>query len=257
VKAKYDQEFYTRFLPVVTSSAEVVAPIMIESVAPSSVLDVGCGSGAWLEAFARRGVVDVFGVDFSAARPAASLIGAERLREADLNEPLRLQRRFDLALCLEVAEHLPQRAADTLVESLVAHAPVVLFSAAIPFQGGTGHQNEQWPNYWVKKFQHHGFHVCDFVRERVWSDQRVAWWYAQNLLLFANEEALGANRILRSEVARTGGKVRSLVHPVLYLQKADRPSMWQRFCQKLGSSGSAPRPAAVERMKRGETNENG
>ena len=93
-------------------------------------------------------------------------------------------------MCLEVAEHLPESSAKPLIETLCRVAPLVLFSAAVPRQGGTHHINEQWPSYWVPMFSAAGFHCIDVLRSAIWSVPEVEWWYRQNLLLFASEEAL-------------------------------------------------------------------
>jgi hypothetical protein len=95
--------------------------------------------------------------------------------------------RFDLAVCLEVAEHLPASSAEAFVKFLTGLAPVVLFSAAIPGQGGTNHINEQFLSYWVKLFSQSGYHPLDVIRPIIWNDERVPFWYRQNIILFAND----------------------------------------------------------------------
>jgi SAM-dependent methyltransferase len=112
-----------------------------------SVVDFGCGSGVWLAAWQRLVVDDVIGVDGEQARSSLK-ISAERFLAADLRKPIRLGRRFDLAQSLEVAEHLPPQSASVFVETLTTHAPLILFSAAVPGQGGEHHVNEQPPEYW-------------------------------------------------------------------------------------------------------------
>jgi hypothetical protein len=84
-------------------------------------------------------------------------------------------------LCLEVAEHLPADSAPTLIDSLVSLGPVILFSAAIPFQGGTHHVNEQWPEYWARHFSPRD--IMRTVRRR-FGVHDVEWYYAQNILLY-------------------------------------------------------------------------
>jgi hypothetical protein len=133
----------------------------------------------------------------------------------DLSHPLSIGRRFDLAMSLEVAEHLPEASADHFVSQLVAHAPVVLFSAAIPGQGGTGHINEQWPSYWIKKFRNHGYRAFDFLRPLLWNDEEIAWWYRQNCMIFAGDEAHEANPLF-AQVASSAPEPLDLVHPDLY-----------------------------------------
>jgi SAM-dependent methyltransferase len=171
-------------LSVSESSAAVVVPLVMGLVAPSSVVDFGCGEGIWLHRFADAGAAAVLGIDGSWARPRLQ-IPAHEFVEADL--ALRfpaLGRRFDLAVCLEVAEHLPASRAPALVAALVAAAPTVLFSAAIPGQDGTNHVNCQWPAYWAELFGDHGYRAVDCLRRQVWNSSEVAFYYQQNLLLY-------------------------------------------------------------------------
>lgn len=185
----YTREFFDRNEETALPSARVIVPIVVSLLRPQSVVDVGCGRGAWLRAFLENGVPDVLGVDGHHLDRSRLLIPASHFLAHDLREPLRLRRRFDLALCLEVAEHLPQRAAATLVRGLTRAADHVLFSAAIPGQGGVGHVNEQWPSYWAGLFRELGFRCLDPIRPRIWSVPQVAWWYRQNTFLYVREEA--------------------------------------------------------------------
>lgn len=170
-------------------SAKRLVPIIRELVQPRSVLDVGCGSGAWLSQWMAEGVTDVFGVDGSYVDMDQLPIPADAFSAADLAEPLHLGRRFDLVSSLEVAEHLPAASAETFVESLVRHGDIVFFSAAVPGQGGTSHVNEQWPSYWVELFREHNFKVYDVLRSEIWGDPDVEWWYRQNCFIFATSGA--------------------------------------------------------------------
>jgi SAM-dependent methyltransferase len=161
----------------------------MDLVAPRSIVDVGCGSGGWLSAFAAAGVRDLVGLEGSPADPEMIDVEPSQIQACDLSKPFYLDREFGLAVSLEVAEHLPEEAAASFIESLTRLAPVVLFSAAIPGQGGVGHLNEQWPTYWASHFSRNGFEVCDCLRDRVWRDRRVEWWYRQNVLLFVRAQA--------------------------------------------------------------------
>ena len=161
------------------SSAAVVAPIMQELVHPRSVVDVGGGEGWWAQAFADLGTRAVSVDAATGDEPAPDV---EHVRR-DLREPLDELGSFDLALCLEVAEHLESGPGERLVETLCSLAPVILFSAAIPGQGGVGHVNEQWPSYWVERFERRGYRCSGALRWRIWDDDRVAPWYRQNLLV--------------------------------------------------------------------------
>jgi SAM-dependent methyltransferase len=193
------------------ASAEVIVPLVVNLIRPRSAVDVGCGTGGWVQVLVEHGVTDVLGVD--GGELSGSLLEAARYRQMDLGAGnVMLDRKFELAICLEVAEHLPVDAAVPLVASLVRLSDVVLFSAAIPGQLGPGHQNEQWPSYWAEKFRHHGFSAYDVIRPKVWDNSGVAWWYRQNMLLFARRPPGGHNPALAVD----------LVHPELFVRALRR-----------------------------------
>ena len=129
--------------------------------------------------------VDAIGVDGQYVPREQLCVPADRFICHDLTTPLDLGRRFDLVTCLEVAEHLPSEAAETIIDSLCRHADVIAFSAALPGQGGTGHINERWASFWVALFAAHGYRPYDLLRSRLWGDERCEWWYRQNLLVYA------------------------------------------------------------------------
>ncbi|MBV9171892.1 MAG: methyltransferase domain-containing protein [Chloroflexi bacterium] len=215
VSPDYPADFHRSLAGGARRSAEVIVPLVQRLVAAESVVDVGCGVGSWLSVFRECGARRILGID--AGLDADELvIPVDQFLNRDVSEPLRLSETFDLAISLEVAEHLPATNADTLVSSLVQLAPAVLFSAAIPFQGGYNHLNEQWPEYWVERFQRHGLAVIDAIRKEIWLDERVEWWYAQNTLLFATREALEHHPSLRFELDRTEPRRLALVHPRNY-----------------------------------------
>lgn len=174
----YDNEFFDRYDHKRYYSACAVVPLLLKLVKPGSVVDVGCGSGMWLKAFEANGISDLLGIDgdWVKHRP-------DNFFCADLNKPLVLSRKFDLALSLEVAEHLSN--ADALIQSLSNAAPIILFSAAIPGQGGINHINEQWQDHWVDQFRNEGFLAADVIRPLMWNLRDVSFWYRQNLILFA------------------------------------------------------------------------
>src|ERR1051326_1566775 len=215
----YDATFYDKIRDDSLRSARLIVPRVLNCIRPHSVVDIGCGTGSWLRAFGEHGIQDLFGVD-SNHLPVEKLdIPASQFHIANLKNRFKLDREFDLALCLEVAEHLPEASAPFLIESLVGLAPLVLFSAAIPHQGGHGHLNEQWPQYWSELFNEHGYAACDCFRLELWDIDGVAFWYAQNLLLFARAEALEKYPALRVHIARS--PVLALVHPENYIRHAD------------------------------------
>jgi hypothetical protein len=129
-----------------------------------------------------------------------------------------LDRTFDLAISLEVAEHLPEEAADAFVESLTRLASVVLFSAAAPYQGGEHHVNERWPVYWAERFATHGYLSVDCIRRRIWANPAVEWWYAQNAFLYVERGRLESGPALKREYEAAGPDALPLVHPRQFLE---------------------------------------
>ena len=219
--AGYDREYFEHYQESAIhrgarSSAEVVVPLVVQLLHPRSVVDVGCGIGTWLTVFEAQGVTDFCGLDGEYVGEAALEIPADRFVATDLQSRVDLDRRFDLAVSLEVAEHLPEQSAAGFVESLTRLAPVVMFSAAIPHQGGIGHVNEQWPEYWQELFRQHDFLSVDCVRPLIWENPDVRVWYAQNTLMFVERGHLEANPSLQSEYERAKDRPLSIVHPTMF-----------------------------------------
>jgi SAM-dependent methyltransferase len=196
-------------------SAKAVVPFLMDLLAPRAVVDVGCGTGSWLKVFQEEGVGEVLGLDSEELVPPLLEIEADSFQTVDLHEGLQLGRKFDLALCLEVAHYLPAESGERLVEDLSALAPAVLFSSAIPGQGGEG-VNPQWPSYWAERFARSAYECIDCVRPRIWEARGIAVWYAQNTLLFADRVLLGERPALADELERARGRPLSMVHPRLH-----------------------------------------
>lgn len=194
-------------------SARKIVPTLIDLVQPDSVLDVGCGTGAWLAAFRDQGITDVIGVDGDYVGRDLLLIPPDRFQARDIGRPFSLGRRFGLVLSLEVGEHLPASTADRFVETLTRHADVVAFSAAIPNQGGEGHVNERWPSYWTALFARRRFVLVNCLRHRFWNDRDIEKWYRQNLLLFVAAERLERDQRLLAEKEANRNQILSVVHP--------------------------------------------
>jgi SAM-dependent methyltransferase len=169
----YGPAFFAGRSETVTRSAEAAVPVIAALTSPQSVLDIGCGMGEWMDAFHLE---DVYGVDITTEGPGGY---------HDLTTPLDLGRQFDLVLCVEVGEHLPNTAADTLVDSIVRHAnDNIVFGAAVVGQAGTGHINCQPHNYWHAKFAVRGFEMFDVIRPLIAHMDAVSPWYRNNTFLY-------------------------------------------------------------------------
>ena len=178
-------------------SSRVILECLFRYYRPESVLDVGCGLGTWLKTAAGLGVSKIHGIDGEWLDPKSLEVPVEAIERRDLEAGFDLGTRFDLTICLEVAEHITEGNAETFIGSLTRHAPAVLFSAAIPFQGGHGHVNEQFLPYWVEKFGRFGYRPLDIIRCEIWDDPEVLSWLRQNVVLFAHEDLVAGNEDLR------------------------------------------------------------
>ena len=140
-----------------------------------------------------------------------------------------MNRKFDLAICLEVAEHLPESSAEGLIQSIVKHADVIMFSAALPGQGGQNHINEQWPHYWQALFEKYDYEMIDFFRSKIWNNQKIERWYRQNMFLVVRK-----GHSLSSE---GDTNALSLIHPELLTivieQHAKKTAQLQSTIKKL------------------------
>src|SRR5579864_3911534 len=133
----YDASFFDQQVVGSITSANVALSLLFEHYKPGSIVDVGCGVGSWLKCAQDLGVEDILGIDGDYVDRSRLLIDPVQFRALDLNERIEVDRRFDLAISIEVAEHLSFYRSETFVADLVKLSDVVLFSAALPYQGGT------------------------------------------------------------------------------------------------------------------------
>lgn len=188
MESTYDKKFFKLNLRSAFGSAQTILPIVQKHLGPQSVLDVGCGSGAWLSVWKDLGV-EVLGLDGDYVDPTFLAIDPQEFRATDLNQSFDLNKKFDLVQCLEVAEHIPKENAEKLVQSITRHSTQVLFSAAPPGQGGIMHVNEQPYSYWRNIFLEFDFELYDFIRPQIENHPEVSSWYRYNLMFFAHKDS--------------------------------------------------------------------
>ena len=206
------------------TSPGIVVPMLIDLFDPKSVLDVGCGIGTWLHSFQQHGVNDIMGIDgdFVDRSLLKEYVEEKKFSPLDLSKAFNLDRKFDMVISLEVAEHLPERSADDFITSLCNHSDLVIFSAAIPGQGGQNHVNEQWMAYWIEKFEARHFKHYDIMRPLLWNEHKVDWWYKQNMMVFSTRT-----------LNYTQCPIQNMIHPDLFNQNLDYITYLQQYVREL------------------------
>lgn len=202
------------------SSAEIIVPIVLKLLNSKSVVDIGCGTGEFLKVFKNNGINDILGIDGSWIKKERLKIPEDNFISKDLTKKVKINKKFDLAVTLEVGEHLPKDSVNNFIETLTNLSDVILFSSAIPLQGGDKHINEQWIDYWKPLFNNKGYVLIDCIRKRIWNNESVNAWYCQNTFIFAKENTIRNNIKLMKEFKETNQEMLSLVHPRVYLPKA-------------------------------------
>jgi len=182
----YSKKFYEFIEHSSGQSASVFISKINLGYKINSILDVGCGLGVWLKAWQEQGVENVFGIDGSYVDKDALHISRDNFYALDLTQPFDLKKRFDLVECLEVAEHIAESSAEILIASLIKHGDIILFSAAIPGQGGEHHVNEQPLEYWATHFAAQGYHAYDYPRRKTQGILEIEPWYRYNTIIYAN-----------------------------------------------------------------------
>ena len=182
---EYNDAFYQLINRGSTASARELIPRLLEvtSISVDSVLDVGCGAGAWLSVW-KSFDATVTGIDGDYVSRERLLIEPEEFIPTDLRAAFSLDRNFTLVQSLEVAEHLPHSCAAGFVKSLCDHSNLILFSAAAPGQGGENHINEQPYSYWRDLFQDQGYDMYDPVRHQLVGNTTVKAWYRYNTFVY-------------------------------------------------------------------------
>jgi Methyltransferase domain len=188
---EYRKDFYRLLASFAVQSAQRIVPKVAAALPIRSVVDFGCGHGAWLSVWAVMGV-SITGIDGPYVDRRHLLIDAKDFHAVDLAAPIGLARQFDLVQSLEVAEHLPAAKAGLFVDTLTSHGRCVLFSAAVPGQGGENHLNEQPVDYWRALFRERGYAAVDYLRPLIFRDKRIARWYRCNILLYVRDDMIAS-----------------------------------------------------------------
>lgn len=216
---EYGDKFYKGNIEGSLNSAKEMVPLIFELLKPKKVVDMGCGIGAWLAEFKKKGC-KIKGFDFNTANESLFLIDPiEEFQRIDLRKLIKLLQKYDLAICLETVEHLDEKFVDILIENLINMGDKILFSAAIPFQGGYNHLNEKWPSYWISKFEKKGYFPID-IRSLFWNNKKIKYYYSQNLILFVKIIPPKKNKLYPFYLSTKKNGFLNLVHPENYITKS-------------------------------------
>jgi SAM-dependent methyltransferase len=223
----YSDNFHSAHFRNSINSAKEVVPLFLNFFKPKTVLDVGCGLGTWLTVFEEHGC-KVIGIDGDYVNSQDLIIEKEKFKPYDLNKPYDLKEKFDLSISLEVAEHIYPQNANSFIKSLCLHSDIVLFSAAVVGQEGTLHYNEQNNDYWIDLFSKNGFQCVDFLRHRIWNNNKISWWYRQNILIFIKKSEINNSRyeLLTSQITNYNN---TYIHPELLKHKCQKASKLEKI----------------------------
>jgi SAM-dependent methyltransferase len=234
----YDSSFYDSHGAKAVASARIYLKFLWQFFQPASVLDVGCGRGAWLKVCHELGSTRLWGFDGDWNNQEAMIDSAIIFQSIDLNRPFSVPEKVELAMTLEVAEHLEPSTGNQFVRSLTEASDTVLFGAAYTKQGGTNHINERRHSYWAHLFGEHGFVPFDLFRPVFWGDENVAYWYRQNSFLYLRKGSASWQKVGNCgfrELVDTD--FMDCIHPELYEFKTSHASFKCHITDFLPSIG--------------------
>ena len=248
--ALYGRDYYTVKQGGWSASAAAIVPAVLRWFPARSVVDVGCGIGTLLATFARYGVADVLGLDGDHVPRDLLHIDPSQFRAADFHTLRDLGGSFDIACSLEYAEHLPPACADRFVALLAGAAPVVLFSAAVPGQGGLGHVNEQRQSWWAARFAAHGMVPVDCIRPAILNAPDAEWYYAQNTLIYCRPDHVPAGLspvsnplyldLLDDRVFGPLIRAPDSIHASIRALRRDAAALWEALRRRAARTAGPP-----------------
>jgi hypothetical protein len=229
-KKIYNKTFFDSQMSGSYKSATFYVKHLLKIFKPHSVADLGCGRGTWLKAFKENGVNKLLGLDGDWVKQEEMVDQTIEFKPTNLNEPLnKIDERFDLAISVEVAEHLKEEAAKTFIDNITALSDVIMFGAAYTKQGGDNHINEQPTTYWAKMFIDVNYMPYDIFRQTFWGNKEIESWYQQNTFIYVKHTS-NVNKVLREAGYHPLSNIEYMncIHPNLY-------NKWVSLAENPGS----------------------
>jgi SAM-dependent methyltransferase len=188
----YDDDFYRGNQDEGLKLAEWFVPLLRDTFQFQSLLDVGCGTGHYLLACQKSGVADVFGIEGSPHAFKHLLVANSLVVKHDLRQPYTFNRRWDVVLSIEVAEHIDDVDTGNYVKILCDGGDIVIITAAPLGQGGTRHINEHSREWWTEKFAVAGYgydkesteKLIQGSRKAKAANKHVTSWFEPNIMVF-------------------------------------------------------------------------
>ena len=182
----YDDKFFDKNLEWNKPIAAKLVNVLIDYFSPSSVVDLGCGNAEFLNEFYKKGI-KIQGYEGSRCAIGKALIDKKYIQLFDLKNKIFSPHKFDLAICLEVAEHIEKKFSKRLMENLTSLSDTVVFTAASPDQGGHFHINEQSRGFWIGLFKERSYNLDNDTTEKIKQEMKeegILWWYCDNIMIF-------------------------------------------------------------------------
>jgi hypothetical protein len=233
----YTTSFYkTQVNPSYLSALEY-AKSLLPVFNISSVIDIGCGRGSWLKAFMETFSLNsthILGIDGPWNSRSDLILDCNYISfDLEKADQLKLPHYYDLAISLEVAEHISRYSSRGFVSALCMHADLIIFSSANFLQGGIGHINESSPSYWANLFAENDFAVFAFFRPRLWGNTTIKWWYQQNTFLYAKYGSPSYNLLLENSCEPIENLcIMDAIHPQIFAERSTVPGLLKHLIHR-------------------------
>ena len=214
----YDDSFYKGQASSSEQSALQTLPHLFDLINPQSVIDFGCGVGTWLKASKDLGATKLNGVEGPWVKQEQVIDPDITLTNTNFDSPQLPEGKWDLAISMEVAEHIETKSSKNFVKGICSAADTVIFSAAIPGQYGENHINEQWQSFWADLFRAEGYEAFDLIRPQVWKNQKIEWYYRQNVLVYCKPGSTHYDAI-KTKSLEVSSRLFDIVHPEVFSER--------------------------------------